>query len=431
MITCCVGYIILFFLVFFYKKGSFCEWRSRETIWRIWLILFVSNTIALVLFLSSGIGAEHMERVQRNSYGEGSKRETYVVTAGKDVKKQEVVVDIEERSYTQQEIRKIFREIIAELDQVILGENKSFDHVEKDLNLLNRWKKYPVQIQWEINPYEVMDVRGRIQQEKTKKEGSLVEVKGTLLYGNEKAYYMKTIQVYPQRKNKAEKMLDDITELLREQEEKTREKAEFHLPDSVDGTKIYWEQKIDMRGYYILLLGIAGAVLIAAQEQQNKEKKRKERKEQMLTDYPEMINKFTLLLSTGMTVKSVWERIVKNYEEQKQWIGTRAAYEEMEYTYHEMQGGVSEKNAYERFGIRCGVSEYMKFGALLAQNMKKGAKGICDMLQMEAIQAFENRKNRAKRLGEEAGTKLLIPMFAMLAVVLILVIVPAFMSMQL
>ena len=37
----------------------------------------------------------------------------------------------------------------------------------------------------------------------------------------------------------------------------------------------------------------------------------------MLTDYPEIINKFSLLLSTGMTTKSVWERIVKNYEEHK------------------------------------------------------------------------------------------------------------------
>ncbi len=53
------------------------------------------------------------------------------------------------------------------------------------------------------------------------------------------------------------------------------------------------------------------------------------------------------------------------------------------------------------------------------------------MLRMEAIQAFEERKARAKRLGEEAGTKLLAPMFLMLAVVLVIVIVPAFLSIQL
>ena len=58
------------------------------------------------------------------------------------------------------------------------------------------------------------------------------------------------------------------------------------------------------------------------------------------------------------------------------------------------------------------------------------SKGLSDMMRMEAIQAFENRKSTAKRLGEEAGTKLLIPMVGMLAVVFIMVMVPAFLSMQ-
>ena len=53
------------------------------------------------------------------------------------------------------------------------------------------------------------------------------------------------------------------------------------------------------------------------------------------------------------------------------------------------------------------------------------------MLRLEGIHAFEERKALAKRLGEEAGTKLLLPMFFMLAVVMIIIIVPAFLSIQL
>lgn len=71
-----------------------------------------------------------------------------------------------------------------------------------------------------------------------------------------------------------------------------------------------------------------------------------------------------------------------------------------------------------------------KIGALLSQNLRKGTKGLSELLKLESIQAFEERKARAKRLGEEAGTKLLLPMFLMLAVVLIIVIVPAFLTMQ-
>ena len=52
------------------------------------------------------------------------------------------------------------------------------------------------------------------------------------------------------------------------------------------------------------------------------------------------------------------------------------------------------------------------------------------MLGREAEEAFEDRKNLAKKLGEEAGTKLMIPMFLMLIIVFAIVIIPAFFSIQ-
>ena len=44
------------------------------------------------------------------------------------------------------------------------------------------------------------------------------------------------------------------------------------------------------------------------------------------------------------------------------------------------------------------------------------------------VAAFEQRKNLAKKLGEEAGTKLLLPLFLMLGVVMIMMVVPAFLA---
>lgn len=84
---------------------------------------------------------------------------------------------------------------------------------------------------------------------------------------------------------------------------------------------------------------------------------------------------------------------------------------------------------YERFARRCDLIPYMKMGALLSQNLKKGAKGISEMLRMEAVQALEDRKSRARQLGEEAGTRLLIPAFDAVIVITI-VVVPAFLSIQ-
>ena len=103
-------------------------------------------------------------------------------------------------------------------------------------------------------------------------------------------------------------------------------------------------------------------------------------------------------------------------------------YEEMLYSCYEMQCGVSESSAYERFGKRCGLQPYTKLIGLLSQSMRKGNMALLSDLQKEAEDAQEIRRSVARKKGEEAGTKLLIPMIMMLAIVMVLVMFPAFFS---
>ena len=53
---------------------------------------------------------------------------------------------------------------------------------------------------------------------------------------------------------------------------------------------------------------------------------------------------------------------------------------------------------------------------------------IVKLLELEAIDAFEERKNMAKKYGEEAGTKMLFPMIVMLVVVMGIIMLPAVMA---
>ena len=152
------------------------------------------------------------------------------------------------------------------------------------------------------------------------------------------------------------------------------------------------------------------------------------RNQQMLLDYPEIINKITLLLGAGMPLANAWHKIVEDYREKD--TKKRYAYEEMIITSNELMLGTSEIIAYERFGRRVKLLPYLRFASLIAQNVKKGSSDLLKILEVEAIESFEDRKELAKRIGEEAGTKLLFPMMLMLLIVLIIVIVPAFLSFQ-
>ena len=75
-----------------------------------------------------------------------------------------------------------------------------------------------------------------------------------------------------------------------------------------------------------------------------------------------------------------------------------------------------------------GLQQYMKLGSLLEQNRKNGSKNLRDTLKVEMAEAFEQRKHQARRLGEEAGTKLLLPLFMMLSIVMVMIAVPALME---
>ena len=398
---------------------------------KVFLIATLTIVLALAVFLGENVFTKFQPIVTRNTYGEGKKTEEYALTIEDEVEDAVLELEIEERVYTQEETQEVFQKVVAELDTVILGDNESLDRVEKDLQLVTRLENYPVEIGWELSSYSVMSPDGKIKGENLPEDGTLLELRGTISYGEEKTVYVRNAMLYPVTREGIDSLLYDVQQALLDKEAETREEATFTLPSEVNGKALKWGQKKENRWYYILLIGASLCIFLVYKERETAKQKEKERYEELIRQYPGMISKFTMLLSTGMTVKHVWEKMVHNYEEQKASIGNQLVYEEMKTTLHEMQGGVPEAEAYERFGKRCNATTYLKFGAQLSQNLRKGSKGISNLLRMEAIQSFENRKSIAKRKGEEAGIKLLMPMMGMLAIVLIMVMVPAFLNMQL
>ena len=346
------------------------------------------------------------------------------------LEEQEITVEVQERRYTQEAIQTLFSEVMEQLDHLILGENTSKDRIIEDLELPLDIEGYPVEIQWEMDRYDTIGTDGTLIRENLVEEGTLVELRGLLRYQEQEAVYVTSVMVYPKEKTGTEKWIADIENSFLEAEEESREAEAVMLPQRVEGESISWKTPKDQRGYVVLVSGIVIAGLMIYEEKQDKKDWEKKRQQQMTLDYPEVVSKFAMLLGTGMTVRTTWNKIVQAYEEECVSGKNRFAYEEMCLTSHEMKSGVSEQEAYERFGKRCGNSAYVKFSMLLSQNMRKGSKGLSELLKMESVQAFEQRKQNAKKRGEEASTKLLIPMFLMFAVVLVIVMIPAFLSIQ-
>lgn len=398
------------------------------------VIVLISAVLLIVIVLAPvGSGSADISKIERNSYGESARKESLRVLIEGE-KAQEVELEIRPREYTSEELQALFGQAMRILDKTIAGENKSLDCVTQDLDLPGKLPGLPFSIVWEFSRYDVIDMNGRLKPEVLKeldagRDGILLGLTAVLRYKEEEALYSVQARIFAADDNAdiAEKLI----ELVKKTDEETQESRYLRLPDELEGRHIRWKSSEGSGAPAILLLGMIGGICILLMDKQKKEKERRERQLQMLCDYPEIISQFTMLMGAGLTAKNTWKRVTEDYQEKKKQTGRdRAAYEEMLYTWQEMQSGIPESESYERFARRCGLTVYMKFGALLSQNLKKGAKGMSDILRIEAVQALEDRKSRAKRLGEEAGTKLLAPMFLMLAVVMAVIIIPAFWSIQ-
>lgn len=425
--------ILIGYLVFRNKKASFEKRKVLVNRVVIWMLLVTTLALALEISEADKKESSPQMRIKRNGYGEGQKEETLSMQVeGED--EEEVKIRISPRKYTKEEIQAMFAEAEILLKETVLGENEKAEYVDRDLCLVRELPGLPFIISWELSRYDVMDMTGKLQREELQKaspanEGVPVTVTGVLRFESEEKACSLDVTVFLRKENKS--LREQVKALVEELDEKEQEKAYVTLPASVDGRRIRWSRRQVTGAVPILILGVIGSILLVCLEKQNEEKRSRERKEQMLLDYPEIISQFTMLMGAGMTAKNVWKKIAEDYQEKKRETGReRAAYEEILYTWKEMQSKIPETECYERFARRCDLVPYMKMGALLAQNLRKGAKGLAEMLYMEAVQALEDRKSRARRLGEEAGTKLLVPMLMMLVIVLTIVIVPAFLSIQ-
>lgn len=366
--------------------------------------------------------------LQRNPHGQGDSSAQLRASIGEN--EEEFSVTVSEQEYTEEELDAVFQEASEDLEKLILGENESLDEVRDDLELISEIPETGISVSWEIDNYEVMDLQGNLISENLTDDGTLVKLSASLLYGERQAVHEFYAKVYPTMISRAERQMSDLKEEIARADEETTSEDHLVLPDQINGERVEWSYTADTRAFAILILGAGTAAMICVSKDQSGKEEEKRRIRQMKTDYPQIINKFNLYIGAGMTIRRAWSCIADDYEKKRERYGKRVAYEEMIYTLHEIQGGAPEGECYEKYGNRCGISRYRKFGTMLSQNLRKGSRGITDLLEREEEEAFEDRKNMAKKLGEEAGTKLMIPMFIMLAVVFVIVTVPAFFSIQ-
>lgn len=407
------------------EKESELLFNIRRLSYSIAVIAVTSILAFLYCISREDTGQIKAYRVKRPTYAENKKQLSFLANGA------EVIVEIYPREFSIEETQENFQKAYETVLHRMTGDNESLGQVCSNLNLVSYLEEYAMNITWMSSNPQIIDTFGTVYNEDfLEGQKETVVLTAVFSYLDAECRYEITVDAAAPVLTKEERFVYALRQIIRENDESTRTNETVAFPEEVDGERILYEEEQENHTLLLLLLGTVTAVIIFPGMDKELDKRMKERREQMLLDYSEIVSKLNILSGAGMSILKAWERIVKDYEKKgvKEPKARRYAYEEMKITYYEIQTGISEGSAYAAFGRRCNIHEYLKLGTLLEQNVKKGSKGLSKMLEDEAVNAFEQRKNIAKKLGEEAGTKLMIPMISMLAIVMLIVLVPAFTS---
>lgn len=363
--------------------------------------------------------------LEREGYG-GSQKEEELLVSGLGEKEQELTVKVSPRVYTKEEADDVFDAAMEQLGEQILGDNESLENVTADLVLPTYLKESGVQIRWHSSEPDIMSSSGTIVTEVLKRQELLLQAE--LRTGDYRADYEIPVTLVPKTRSPEQELLRAFTDEVIRLDEAQKNEEYLKLPTEYQG-KILSYRTAEKQNYSgILLMGAALAAILFLREDSKRKEQEKKREQLLLLDYAEVVSKLQVLVGAGMTVRNAWGCMVHDYEA----AGSgkeRPAYEEMRQTYYQMENGTAEGVSFREFGRRCRLQPYLKLSSILEQNRKTGTKNLRELLLTEVEDAFEMRKNLARRMGEEAGTKLLIPLFMLLFIVMVFIMVPAMMTM--
>ena len=420
----------------FSKKDSDSGKKSKEIIskyWHLFLLLLFANSVSFAMTFVAG---DNKIFVEREGYGGDSKKVSLLLKKGGN--QEEWQLSVPAKKLTEEQLQERVKDAFDYLEANLQGDNASLKEVRSNLDYTLDYETYPFDVEFVTDCYLLIDEDGVINNEEKEllglgyskqdlKIGIPVVLEVTLWYEEQNFSQKYSLTVFPKEKNVMEREFSLVKERLRKKEEKEAHKEGFYLPTKIDDVEIERIDEEAVTPAQVLIAGLVLVVLLFLREQENVRKCTQERKNCLIRSYPWFVNELLLMMGAGMQTRNIMALMIQEYEDIKNTTDYRKPLmEEIKVAVQAMEFGMSEEQVYYKLGRRLELPCYMKIMTLIEQNVKRGGKGLSAVFEQEELQALEERKNMAKRLGEEAGTKLLGPMIILLLTVMLMIMLPAF-----
>lgn len=406
--------------------------KSREEVRRIVFLGLVKRLIPgsaaalmfLILALAFGKKQASEPGILRPEPGKGNVLAQVRVELGDEWKV--LPVEVGALEYEEKRIEELHAQAIQYLKTVLPGENKSLEQVTTDLFFPELFPETGGDIRWISDAPWLITTEGEVLNAELQ-DAETTQITAEISYGSEVRCFSTVVTVYPAVYTGEEAVLKAVREELSAKETAGRTKERFYVPESVQGyrTEQVTEENYSAAGFFVLL-AITVPLLLYSGYFGGIDTRRKERKELVESGYSEFITKLSLLMAAGISVRQAFGRLAEEYE--KNYGAKHVLARELKVTRQELDNGNSEAVVYEALGRRLGTLAYRRMASLLTQNASKGVQGMRMLLLQEARDVMAQDRAGIRQKGEQAGTRLLLPMMGLLVLVFAILLVPAFQS---
>lgn len=166
------------------------------------------------------------------------------------------------------------------------------------------------------------------------------------------------------------------------------------------------------------LVGVVLATALFMNSANDLKEKIQKRRDACMLEFPDMISKVALLVNSGMMLRTAWNTVAYSRE--------GILYDLMREVCNMMKNGMSDADALYQFGLLSGAPEIRKFSSILIQGLEKGNSELADTLSQQSSELWQIKRQLMLQKGEQAASKLLLPIGLLFVSVLIIVIVPIF-----
>lgn len=174
-------------------------------------------------------------------------------------------------------------------------------------------------------------------------------------------------------------------------------------------------------GLGVLIVGTSASFLLGYLVYSDIVGKLNKKREAISRQFPEVVSKLALLVTSGMIMNQAWSETAYSDE--------RELYKAMQKTSQELDNLISPNVAYSEFIRDCNTKETSKLASAIMQNLSKGNAEIGTLLKSMSKEAWSERRHTAKRDAEKARAKLLIPIMILLMDIILMIMIPMFANM--